>query len=81
MVISFRKIKKAGLFLCLFCLTLFLLSQLFQLFSVLFPLQSRYQEPIGNAVKVSTNEAAEQMMLPIEGNWLDRLLIFYWIGE
>jgi hypothetical protein len=80
MILSLKKIKKVGLFLCLFCLILFLLSQLFQLFSTLFPLSSRYEEPLGNAVKVSTNEAVVQTSTTGIG-WLDRLLLFYWMGE
>jgi hypothetical protein len=80
MILSLRKIKKASLFFCLFCLLLFLLSQLFQLFSTLFPFRSPYQEPLGNAVKVSINEEVEQIATTGIG-WLDRLFVFYWIGE
>lgn len=80
MILSWKKIKKASLFFCLFCFLLFLLSQLFQLFSTLFLPPSPYRQPYGNAVKVSTNEAWKPI-IPTEMGWLDRLFVFYWMGE
>ncbi|WP_174734079.1 YqzK family protein [Mesobacillus harenae] len=35
----------------------------------------RYDAPEGAAVKVSTSYSNE------EASWLDRLILFYWIGE
>ncbi|MCH5584255.1 DUF4227 family protein [Shimazuella sp. AN120528] len=80
MVLSLRKIKRISLFFCLFFLFLFILVQLFQLFSNVFPLRSPYQKPYGNAVKVSTNEAMEPILSP-KMSWLDRLVVFYGMGE
>ncbi|WP_156877512.1 DUF4227 family protein [Shimazuella kribbensis] len=79
MIFSFQRIKRVSFFICLFLLFVFMLSQLLQLFSYFFPIRSPYQEPFGNAVKVSTMESQQNFIR--DSTWLDRLLVFYWIGE
>jgi uncharacterized SAM-binding protein YcdF (DUF218 family) len=80
MILSLRRIKKVSLFICLFFLLVFMLSQLFHLFSYFFSVRSPYQEPLGNAIKVSTIGSLQQNSISAS-TWLDRLFVFYWIGE
>jgi hypothetical protein len=78
MIFSLQKIKRVSLFIGLFLLFVFLIFQLFHLLTTFFPPRFPYQEPFGNAVKVSTFEQIDQSF---SNTWLDRLFVFYWIGE
>jgi hypothetical protein len=67
--------KKVVLFLSLFALFLFLFIQFLTIF---FPHASPYREPYGSAIKVSNIE--EQPTFSSD-KWMDRLTLFYLLGE
>jgi hypothetical protein len=75
LIISFRRLKKVVLFLSLFALLVFFIIQLLM---ILFPNTSPYHEPYGSAIKVSN---IEEQPTFFSNEWIDRLTMFYLLGE
>jgi hypothetical protein len=77
MVISLRKWMKRGKFLILFLVFTYLIFLLLNKISLWVEPEHRYNQPIGDAVKVTLQDG----MYNGENSVKDRLRFFYWYGE